>query len=475
VLPPPAASRRAGLPESESSLSRTESRARCRAAVWALLRDTVAVGVSHLSPAIHDRLVTAATWAQGVEYHRLALLLRRLADQVDLLLARSALADDLALLDEIAVAHALVSALEVAASSGPEPVTLVGRARTTYDPVRSLDLVGLGGRPWRTGSGYQGLTCVFWSPTRGRVLTWTDARPETLAGFDPRACWQQPAPWKGLATPATSAGRRLVLTHAQVSADGRLSGVGSTAAAVSPLDSEDIADLLPTMSSWREVADVRVRALSDPADPASAWTVLRPARSLPAQWDPARQVLSWPLLDAEGDVVVLEVPWTRLHAHAIARLEALGEGLPEGARVVARVYRVRGRLAGEPLSVVLPGRAINPVDSLHFDEGPRPLKSSLVARLLKADTPDRLTDDTEERSTSVPVHLAELRTLVEQEAQRGCSGSVPGTVHGRLTQAHTALRNDGFTLFTDPDPALEPTESLLRSHYLVQQVERALG
>src|SRR5205823_6385335 len=76
--------------ESEQSISRSESRARLRATVSELLRDTVAIGVSHLSPAIHERLTTAATWAQGVEYHRLALLLRRLADQADLLLARSA-------------------------------------------------------------------------------------------------------------------------------------------------------------------------------------------------------------------------------------------------------------------------------------------------------------------------------------------------------------------------------------------------
>jgi hypothetical protein len=56
------------------------------------------------------------------------------------------------LLDEIAVAHALVAALDAAASAGTEPSALVGRARTAYDAVRSLDLIGLGGRPWRTGS-----------------------------------------------------------------------------------------------------------------------------------------------------------------------------------------------------------------------------------------------------------------------------------------------------------------------------------
>jgi hypothetical protein len=32
----------------------------------------------------------------------------------------------------------------------------------------------------------------------------------------------------------------------------------------------------------------------------------------------------------------------------------------------------------------------------------------------------------------------------------------------------------GLSLFVEPDPALDPAECLLRSLYLVQQVERAL-
>jgi hypothetical protein len=62
VLPPPPPRGRGGG-ESESSVSRSESRARLRATVAELLRDMVAIGISHLSPAILDRLTTAATWA----------------------------------------------------------------------------------------------------------------------------------------------------------------------------------------------------------------------------------------------------------------------------------------------------------------------------------------------------------------------------------------------------------------------------
>jgi len=474
VLPPPPAPRTRANGESESSVSRSESRARLRTAVSGLLRDTVAIGVSHLSPAIHERLATAATWAQGVEYHRLALLLRRLADQVDLLLARAALADDLILLDEIAVAHALVAALD-AASAGTEPTALVGRARTAYDPVRSLDLIGLGGRAWRTGSGYHGLTCVFWSPSRQQFLTWTDARPDSLPGFEPRARWQQPAPWTGLATPAAATGRRLTLTHAQVSADSRISAVESTTAAVATLGSDELMSLLPVRTSWRELAPTRIHGLSNPADPTSQWTVLCPAQALPSHWDTASQTLRYTLLDDDGEALMLDILWSRLHAHAIGRLEAMGGNLPAGALVVARVIRRRGRLVGEPLSLVLPRRAINPIDALHFDDGPEGRPSALVERLLKSHTPDRpVPGNDEPRPAAVPVALAELRALIEAEAQRGCAGVAPGVIHDRVAQAHRNLRHAGMSLFTDPAPTVSPPETLLRSLFLVQLVEQAL-
>jgi hypothetical protein len=479
VLPPPPAPRARVGGESESSVSRGESRARLRATVSELLRDTVAIGISHLSPAVHDRLTTAATWAQGVEYHRLALALRRLADQVDLLLARSALADDLLLLDEIAIAHALVAALDAAASGGAEPAALVGRARAAYDPVRSLDLIGLGGRPWRTGSGYHGLTCVFWSPSRQQFLSWTDTRPDSLAGFEPRARWQQPGPWIGLATPAASAGCRLTLTHAQVSQDSRISGVESTTAVVTTLGSDELMGLLPVRSSWREVAPARVKGLSDPAAPMSQWTVLRPTQALPARWDSASQLLRYTLLDDDGEALVLEVPWSRLHAHLIGRLEALGENLPAGALMVARVARRHGQLAGEPLSLVLPGRAIDPVDALDFDDGPERTPSALVERLLKSSAPDQPLPDLDERRPA-PAHghgsapLADLRALIEAAAQRGCAGVAPGSVHDRIARAHRDLRHAGMSVFADPAPAVSPPEALLRSLFLVQQVEQAL-
>jgi hypothetical protein len=196
---------------------------------------------------------------------------------------------------------------------------------------------------------------------------------------------------------------------------------------------------------------------------------------MPPRWDSASQTLRYPLLDDHGEALVLDIPWSRLHAHAIGRLEALGANLPAGTLVVARVVCRHGHLVGEPLSLVLPRRAANPVDALHFDEGPERRPSPLVERLLKSNAADRPAVDDEPRPAAVPAALAELRALIEAEAQRGCAGVAPGVIHDRIARAHRSLRHAGLSLFADPAVTVSPPETLLRSLFLVQQVEQALS
>ena len=51
---------------------------------------------------------------------------------------------------------------------------------------------------------------------------------------------------------------------------------------------------------------------------------VRPAAYGEPWFDPNQQMLVWPLLDVTGEVLRAELPWSELHAHAIARIEALG-------------------------------------------------------------------------------------------------------------------------------------------------------
>jgi hypothetical protein len=72
--------------------------------------------------------------------------------------------------------------------------------------------------------------------------------------------------------------------------------------------------------------------------------------------------------------------------------------------------------------------------------------------------------------------LVALRTWLEEQGERGTSGADPLALAGALGRHHRTLRDIGLHCFPDVEPATEPdpAELLLRSHYLLQQVELAL-
>lgn len=449
--------------ETATTRAQVGGRSRLLQAVSDLLLDTVRLGASHLSPAVHQRYETIAVWAQGAELHRLALLLRRLADQVELLLDRSARADEHALLDEAAIAYALACALQSAGE--PPPTRLAGRARATYSTVRSMELVGLGGTPWHAASGYQGLTCLFWWVEERRFVSWTDARPDSMWSFDPRARWTQPGPWTGLRSPSMAAGRSVRLTDAQLSANGRLSGVERTRASVGPLLETPWSDL-PIVEEWSALDDwVRGRrGLLDEPDPLRDWVLLKPAGADPAVFDPIRQAVWWVLRDGTGSGLGLSVRWTPLSSHAVSRLESLTPAeLSEDALVLARLSSRSGQLTGEPVAIVR-GRE---VDVLHFDEAPAHAK--VTTRVL--------TERPEEEPAPAPLPgaLLDLRTWLLRQLERGTGGTAPAALLKALDQRHRAARDLGFTVFPATDAAGDPAVQLLRSHYLTLQVADLLA
>ncbi|RYZ09982.1 MAG: hypothetical protein EOO24_09400, partial [Comamonadaceae bacterium] len=364
-----------------------ESRARLRASLRKILAESVELGLAHLSQGVRERYSTLAVWAQGAEYHRLALLTRRIADHVELLLERAGGADELRLLDELSIALALVSALEVAAAQGSAPRHLVGRARSRYEASASLELIGLGAQAWRSPAGYVGLTMIFWSPAEQVFMSCTDARPRAQRGFDPIGRYKAIGPWAGLAAPAQTTGSRVMLQGAQSNGTGRLSATDSASATVLPLTAATLMQQLKPWDSWAKLSSARgeqrASLMAEP-DPMNDWATLRPAQFGKARFDDARQTLVWPLMDGDGLTLAAEVPFDAYSRHAIERVERLAPSeLVPGTLVIARLRTsARGGVVAEPLSLVRPGARDNCVDALHFDHAPQQAaRSALLERL----------------------------------------------------------------------------------------------
>src|SRR6185295_9200499 len=85
--------------------------------------------------------------------------------------------------------------------------------------------VGAAAWPWRTASGYEGLTVLFWDPSAKRWNSWTESRPRhQLADFKPAARYTQPGPWDGAESPRQLARSCFRLMNARRNAGNRLSG-----------------------------------------------------------------------------------------------------------------------------------------------------------------------------------------------------------------------------------------------------------
>jgi hypothetical protein len=335
-----------------------------------------------------------------------------------------------------------------------------------------MELVGLGSLPWRSGSGYHGLTTLFWWPAESRFVSLTDARPETLPGFDPRSRHSAAGPWTGLHSPAAAAGARVRLTDAQLSETGRLSAVERTHASVVPLDGTDVAGALAPVTAWSAL-ESRLRqglSLLDAPDPLRDWVVLRPAVVEQARFDPVSQTLTWPIGDEEGARLPLLLAYTEENAHAIDRVESLiDKDLPGGTLVVCRCRLTPRGLVGEPLSIIRPDlrAASRPVDVLHFDPPRRRARARRRA--------EPRADSGPEASTSgLPTQLLDLRAWLVRQAERGTGATVTASLETALASRHQALRDIGLDVFPGPPFGADPAAALLRSHFLVMQTTQLL-
>lgn len=449
------------------------SRLRLRASSTRLLEECIELGLSHLSTGIRDRFSTLAVWAQGAQYYRLALLLRRITDHVELLLERAGGADEHRLLDELSLVHALVAALTSAELRGSEPAHLLGRARTEYSAAPSLELLGLGASAWRSGSGYVGLTMLFWSPSEQRFFSCTDARPEIQRGFDPVKRYRASGPWAGLGAPEQATGREVRLTAAQVNGAGRLSASDSAQAVVRAVPA--LHERLRAIGDWAELAGTLAKArqslLAEP-QPMSEWFVLAPASYGKAQFDAVRQVLSWPLLDREGRAVTAELVFSPYTEHAIRRIEQLASPA-QGVMLVGRARSVAGRILVEPLSLVHPGRD-NEVDALHFDEAPA---SSFVSRWLASFRPGSKGPESQTAAPAVaiPREIGALRHWLRQLSERGFDGQA-ATREAPAVKLHgERCAAAGLMPIAEALHGGMSASRLLVANYLCMQTERLLG
>jgi hypothetical protein len=336
-----------------ASADAPRSRDQILSAVGQVVGELVVLGLSRLSRATPERLRTLAVSAHGVDLPRLEHLLRGLATEIDLALSRDAQADAANLLAQAARVDALRRGLVRRPSAH-----LIGQHQTAYEPVGDLELVGLGARAWRTGTGFSGLTVYFWDRSADSIATWTDARPLTIAGFDPVARFRAEGPWSGLTSPAEASRKALRVVGAWRNRQGRLSGrPGTRALALGP---SPIDQIPARVDDWSTLVP-RVRRVfgggfHDRCEQ-DAVVLLAPAQWGPGAFDPVRQEQIRVVWDKAGRPLALALRHERGTEDAVT---TLGAHDSSDTRSVLGLLRLgAGRLSVEPIALHTAGGPIN--------------------------------------------------------------------------------------------------------------------
>ncbi len=336
-------------------------------AVTVLLEEVLAAGLARLSPAIVERLDALAISAQTAEWHRLGLLLQRLATQASDWLLRGPHADLGLLFSEMATAYALTRAL---AGNAPQ---LAGVSRENYVEVGSLDLIGVTAWPWRTASGYEGLTMLMWDPVNTTWATWTDARPRAFqGGFSAVSRFTQPGPWEGTDSPAQLSCSRFRLLQARRNRWGRLSASAKCkvlvtgASSVSDIAAEAHDDWSVLASSLAQASTLGLRE----HDPRAAFQIVVPISWERHPFDSVQQSLTWLLRDIAGHALELRLAFDDLSRPAIQLLEKLTDDDFKSAKLLGRCLLNHGRVQIHPIALITAEK----ITSLFLSDATAPAK-----------------------------------------------------------------------------------------------------
>jgi hypothetical protein len=321
-----------------------------------LLEEAINIGICHLSESTRQRFATLAVSALGLNLPRLSLTLRAIAEDLGLSISRDARADEGRLLLSASRAYALCTALE----NGAQSADLIGRNRTHYEELGTIELAGVGAYHWETKSGYAGLTVLFWDLIGKRWYSWSEARPLFHdIRFDPRSRYYTQGPWPGLYSPQQASYSRFKLLTARSNYQNRLSGAAQCEALIiGNIDPAEIDFGSRSFDDWKALRSYTASAIAmglSEYDPLKQIVVLKPAKWGPRQFDETTQTFLWLIGDHDGNVLTLRVQFDSVNKERIKCLETLD---PDKECVIAIVAQIilGSELALYPISLLCGSR-----------------------------------------------------------------------------------------------------------------------
>lgn len=367
-------------------------------AVLASIEEQLSIGLSRQSADIPEHLERLAVICHRAALPRFASGLRTAAAQYRGYFSRSAVFRDDKLLKSLLslsrLGKELLKALppedESPASGaqkakGPAPAqgaapssslaALAGSFRSSYEPVGTLHLLGMGVRAFLGQSGYEGETYYFLEPDQKKWYVYTDARPVFYEGVRKRGRKAQegPAPWGLPGSREALCEYEFRLTGAKAAPGGRLSASQETKGEIlgrrtlSRAIEMSFWDYSALLAHFFAVPEAPIPAapsgnpvpLPDPAVGAvrERLALVGAVRWGDTSFDAVKQRFSWSLYDAAGRELRIAVSYTEKDGLLISLLERIGKKLakhpPDCLLFLGNVYLGDGRLCLYPIECFL--------------------------------------------------------------------------------------------------------------------------
>ena len=445
-----------------------------------LLEDAIAVGLSHASEMLIERLVTLAVSAQGAQMPRVTLALRSVSDEVKSILRREARADEARLLLLIARVYALMDAIR--ASGDDRSTALAGTSRAQYVEVPEIELSGVGAYTWQTGSGYAGLTVIFWTDQTKEFLSWSYARPE-IQRVDARHRFYGEGPWEGTHSPQQVAASNLKLRHARRTANGRLSGSTKTSALVlSPVTPATLDFGHRSFSSWQVLfhyaATRQPLGLREP-NPLDQIVVLQPKQFGTRSFDAISQNFYWEVYDQADESLTLTLPFRDWTKESIQILEQLSPPQDCEWKFVVRLVHQDDQLFVEPISILRAENGEQPVFQLAFDTLPQTDDAKTEQIISRADEEteesdeERIGEDQLPATGSLSRVLVEVNRRLEAIAETGIHTGLPAH-RDWFSKSRQDIHGFGLTALASILDTLSSPEAVVRARYLTHLYSQAV-
>lgn len=213
------------------------------------LCDQICTGLSRQSPEVSESLERLAVITHRAGLPVLESGLREAAAYYQQYFSRSAAFACETLLKKILILYRKAQDL-MRAGSQEEIRALAGTFRDTYEPVGRLHLMCMGGRSFRSKTGYEGEIYYFLEPGEKKWYTWTDARPVFYEGTrrrPPASSENAAAPWGLNCSREQMQKLEFDLQNAKAASGGRLSVSQETKGEITgagSIDSEEVSSMI---------------------------------------------------------------------------------------------------------------------------------------------------------------------------------------------------------------------------------------